>query len=91
MLKDLIAREPALTAGAVVTALGAIIALLDAFGITHTTPEQRQAIAGAVVSVWPVVLVLRQLVTPSAAPSIKQGTTVTVVTPGDQPNTTTTV
>ena len=88
---NLAAREPALTAGVIVTALGALVAALNAFGATHITDAQLQSVGAAVIAVWPVLLILRQVVTPSAAPAVKQGTTVTVITPGDQPNRTTTV
>lgn len=37
------------------------------------------------------IIATRRVVTPTAAPALPQGTSVTVITPGDAPNTTTTL
>ena len=83
---NLATREPVLTAGVIVTALGALVAALNAFGVTHVTDEQLRSLGGAIVALWPLLLVIRQTVTPTSAPRIAEGTSVTVVTPADQPN-----
>lgn len=90
-MPNLATREPVITAGVIVTALGALVVALNAFGVTHVSPEQLDSLGKAIVAMWPVLLVIRQTVTPTAAPRIAEGTTVTVVTPADQPNRTTTV
>ena len=88
---DIVKREPVLSVGLITTAIVAVLTLTDVFGLTSTTPEQRAAITACVVALWPVLLVCRQLVTPTAAPRLPEGTTVEVMTPAGLPNRTTTV
>lgn len=55
-------REPIVSAGAIVTAVGAAINATNAFGITAIAPDQVEAINGAILAMWPLLLVLRQIV-----------------------------
>ncbi|UFU03423.1 hypothetical protein LQF12_02095 [Ruania suaedae] len=59
-------REPAAIIGAIGTAVGAILALLVAFGI-DVTEEQQTAILGVVAAVGPIVvgLLIRGKVSPA--------------------------
>jgi hypothetical protein len=77
---------PALITGAV----AALANLALAFGLT-ITQAQVNAINAAVLPVMLVMAALgtwwaRRKSTPVASPTLPQGTTVTVVTPGDSPN-----
>jgi hypothetical protein len=77
-------REPALIAGLI--AIGVNLAISFGLGLTA---EQVSLINAFVVA--GLALLVRQTVTPVAAPELPQGTSVTVVTPGNAPNTTVTV
>ena len=88
-MPNIATREPIVTAAVIVTAIGALVAALNAFGVTHITDEQLRSMGSAIVALWPLLLVIRQIVTPTAAPVLSEGTSVTVVTPPDQPNKTT--
>ena len=97
---NLAAREPVLTTaagvGATITAVVvAGIGVLDAFHPDAVTQAQQGAIVAFLGVLWiaigAVAVIARQLVTSLRNPRIAEGTTVTVVTPGDQPNRTTTV
>lgn len=87
----LIGLAPALVTGLIV----ALANVFTAFGV-GITQIQVNALNAAVL---PVMLVMaavggwwaRRNSTPTAAPRIAEGTTVTVVTPADQPNRVTTV
>lgn len=70
---DLIKRQPVITVGVVTSALVALIAATNAFGLTTITQEQRDALTGAIVAMWPVLLVIWALVTPAAAPRLPEG------------------
>lgn len=61
-VKAIARREPIVSAGAIVTAVGAVINATNAFGLTAIAPEQVDALNGAIVAMWPLLLVLRQLV-----------------------------
>jgi hypothetical protein len=60
-------NEPALTSGGVVALVGAILALLVAFGL-NITDQQRQAILAVVVIVAPIAVAL--LTRPHVTPTI---------------------
>jgi len=80
-----VAREPAIAVGVVVSAITALITLTNAFGLLVITDAQRDAILACVVALWPVLLIVRQLVTPVAAAVLPVGSdlnggTATVVT-----------
>lgn len=83
----LVGLAPALVTGV----LAALANVLRAFGIGDITQAQIDALNAAVL---PMMLVLaavggwwaRRNSTPVAAPRIPEGTSVTVVTPSDQPN-----
>ncbi len=70
---DLVARRPVLTVGVIVTAIAAVIGATNAFGLTTITPEQGDALTKAVVAMWPLLLVIQQLVTPVASPKLPEG------------------
>lgn len=61
-IKALARREPVISAGAIVTAVGGVINATNAFGLTSIAPEQVESINGAIVAMWPLLLVIRQLV-----------------------------
>lgn len=70
---DLVKRQPVLTVGVVVSAIVALIAATNAFGLTTITQEQRDALTGAVVAMWPILLLIWTQVTPAKAPSLPEG------------------
>ena len=70
---DTLRRQPVLTVGVVVTALVAVINALNSFGVTHLTKEQTDALTGAVIAMWPILLVIWSQVTPARAPSLPEG------------------
>lgn len=71
---NLATREPVIAVGAITTAIVAVLAMTNAFGITTITEAQRDALVAAVVALWPILLVIRQLVTPVRAPRLPAGT-----------------
>ena len=71
-------RQPVITAGVIVTAIAAAVLATNAFGLTHVTDEQLDALKGAVVAMWPLLLIIRTQVTPAAAPRLPEGTSVTL-------------
>lgn len=75
---DLVRRQPVLTVGVVVSAIVAVIAALNSFGVTHLTKEQTDALTGAVIAMWPILLVVWTQVTPAAAPKLPEGQDVTL-------------
>lgn len=75
-------REPAAIAAVIAIAINLAIT----FGL-KLTAEQVALINTLVVGI--LALIVRQVVTPTAAPSLPQGTSVTVQTPAGQPDTTT--
>lgn len=77
-------REPA----AIAAFIAIVINLAISFGL-NLTIEQIALINSLVVA--GLALIVRQNVTPTAAPQLPQGTTVEVVSPGNAPNTTKTL
>lgn len=77
-------REPALIAGLI--AIGINLAI--SFGL-KLTAEQVSLINAFVVALLAVIV--RQVSTPTGDPRLAEGTSVTVVTPDDQPNKTVTL
>lgn len=61
-VRNLPRREPVVTAGLIVSAIGAVINVLNAFGITTIAPAQVEAINACIIAMWPLLLVLRQAV-----------------------------
>lgn len=55
-------REPVVSAGLIVSAVGALINVLNAFGVTTIAPEQTEALNAAILAMWPLLLVIRQVV-----------------------------
>lgn len=80
----LFGREPAAIAGVVAIAINLAIT----FGL-DLTAEQVSLINALVVGL--LALVVRESSTPLAAPSVPEGTTVTVETPAGEPNKTVTL
>ena len=74
-------REPALIAGFIAIAINLAIS----FGL-KLSAEQVSLLNALVVA--GLSLIVRQVVTPVADPRLAEGTTVTVVTPNGEPNTT---
>lgn len=72
-------REPALIAGFIAIAINLAIS----FGL-KLTGEQVSLLNALVVA--GLSLIVRQVVTPVSNPHLEQGTTVTVITPGDEAN-----
>ena len=73
---DTIKRQPVITVGIITTALVALINATNSFGLTAITQAQIDALNGAVVAMWPVLLIVWALVTPAAAPKLAAGTDV---------------
>ena len=80
----ILGREPA----AIAAVLAIAINLAITFGLKLTV-EQVALINTLVVGV--LGLLVRQVVTPTANPSVPEGTSVEVITPGNTPNHTTVV
>jgi hypothetical protein len=86
-------RQPAFWIGLIVTiALGVIQTLMGNGLISEVTAGKTVDLVNAVAQILTVLapliagLLIRTQVTPLADPALPQGTTVTVVTPGDLPN-----
>lgn len=73
---DLIKRQPVITVGVIVSALVAIIKVTNGFGLTTITQEQQDALTGALIALWPILLIIWAAVTPVAAPKLKPDTEV---------------
>lgn len=72
MAANILKREPVVSAGAIVTAVGAAINLLNAFGVTNIDPKQTEALNAAIVAMWPLLLVIRQIVwSPASAQALE--------------------
>jgi hypothetical protein len=91
-------REPARWIGLIVAILAAVLRLL--VGDELISQDNADAVTNLVTKIGDVVLLLLPIigaelirlgVTPTAAPAIPAGTTVEVITPGDQPNRSVTV
>jgi len=82
-------RDPALIVGLVRAAL--ILAISFGVAVTQDQVDSILLFVGALLAVISIVLtqVTRLNTTPSAGPSLKQGTSVEVITPEGQPNFTT--
>lgn len=61
-IKSVVRSEPVVTAGVIVSALGAVINVLNAFGVTTIADAQVEAINAAIVAMWPMLLIIRQVV-----------------------------
>lgn len=75
-IKGTIARQPVITVGVIVSAVVAVIKVTNGFGLTTITQEQQDALTGAVLAMWPLLLVIWAAVTPVAAPKLPEGTPV---------------
>lgn len=59
-------REPVVTAGLIVSAIGTAINVLNAFGVTTITSEQTEALNACILAMWPLLLIIRSQVSPAA-------------------------
>lgn len=91
-------RQPAAIIGIVVSCILAVVSVLTGEGVLSEALSGQitdgvNAAAQLIVLLAPLLtgLLIRTQVTPTAAPALPQGTTLTVVTPGDAPNRLTTV
>lgn len=57
--------EPVITVGVITTLVTALLTLTNVFGLTAVTDAQRDALVAAVLALWPILLVIRQLVSPA--------------------------
>ena len=91
-------RQPAFWIGLIVSLVIAVVQTVSGSGLIseaqggHIT-DAANAIGQLLVLIAPLItgILIHTQVTPIAAPSLPQGTTVTVITPGDAPNTTQTL
>jgi hypothetical protein len=88
-------REPAFWIGVIVTLILGVLQTLTGNGLISEVAAGKatdivNSTAQLLVLLAPLIagIVIRTQVTPSSAPAVDQGTTVTVITPGDAPNTT---
>jgi hypothetical protein len=86
-------REPAVWIGIVVSCILAVLGILTGEGVLSDALSGQitdgvNAVAQLLVLLAPIItgILIRPQVTPTAAPSLPQGTTVTVVTPEGQLN-----
>lgn len=94
----LFGRQPAAWIGIIVSCILAVLSVLTGQGVVSDALAGRitdgvNALAQLLVILAPVItgLLIKPTVTPIADPHLPQGSTVTVVTPGDQPNLTQTL
>lgn len=92
-------REPVAWVGIIAAIAIALIQTIAGQGLISSALEGKaidftnalSSVALILVPLFLNVLVARPVVTPTAAPSLPAGTTVTVIQPGSTPNTTATV
>jgi len=89
---DYVNSEPITISGAIGIVLSTGLTLISLFGV-QLTPEQMAAVLGFgnAVIILAVMIYSRARSTSLSNPTLAQGTTVTVVTPEGQPNSTTTL
>lgn len=74
MATNVLRREPVISAGLIVSAVGAVVNVLNAFAITTIDPQQVEAINAAILAMWPLLLVIRQVVySPASVDDIRDG------------------
>jgi hypothetical protein len=74
MAENVLRREPVISAGLIVSAVGAVVNVLNAFAITTIAPDQVQSINAAILAMWPLLLVIRQVVySPASVDDIRDG------------------
>lgn len=86
-------REPAFWIGLAVTLILGVVTTLNGSGLisdiaTGQVTDAVNAIAQLLTLLAPLIvgILIRPVVTPVVDPMLKQGTTVTIITPGDLPN-----
>lgn len=73
-VKKVARREPVISAASIVTAIGAVINVLNAFAITNIAPDEIKAINAAIIAMWPLLLVIRQVVwSPASVDELRGG------------------
>ena len=73
-IKKVARAEPVISAGLIVSAVGALINLTNGFAITTIAPEQVEAINAAIIAMWPLLLVIRQVVwSPASVDELRGG------------------
>ena len=94
----ILGKEPLVWIGIIVSLVLAVATNLNGQGVisdatTGQITDATKALGQILVIIAPLItaLIARPSVTSVAQPSLPQGTSVTVVTPGDAPNTTTTL
>lgn len=94
----ILGREPAVWVGIIVSCVLAVVSVLTGEGVISDALSGQitdgvNAVAQLLVLLAPIItgILIRPQVTPTVAPSLPQGTTVTVVTPGDRANLSTTL
>ena len=94
----ILGREPAVWIGIIVSCIMAVVGVLAGEGVISDALKGQitdgvMAVAQLLVLLAPIItgIAIRGQVTPTVAPSLPQGTVVTVVTPGDRANLSTTL
>ena len=73
-IKKVARAEPVISAGLIVSAVGALINLTNGFAITTIAPAQVEAINAAIIAMWPLLLVIRQVVwSPASVERLRGG------------------
>ena len=73
-IKKVARAEPVISAATIVTAVGALINLTNAFGLTAIAPAQVESMNAAIIAMWPLLLVIRQVVwSPASVDAVRRG------------------
>lgn len=73
-IKKVARAEPVISAASIVTAVGALINLTNAFGLTTIAPAQVESMNAAIIAMWPLLLVIRQVVwSPASVERLRGG------------------
>lgn len=73
-IKKVARAEPVISAASIVTAVGALINLTNAFGLTSIAPAQVESMNAAIIAMWPLLLVIRQVVwSPASVERLRGG------------------
>lgn len=73
-IKKVARAEPVISAASIVTAVGALINLTNAFGLTAIAPAQVESMNAAIIAMWPLLVVIRQVVwSPASVERLRGG------------------
>ena len=73
-IKKVARAEPVISAGLIVSAVGALINLTNGFAITTIAPAQVESMNAAIIAMWPLLLVIRQVVwSPASVERLRGG------------------